>query len=210
VQAAYFLCRKALLCKALGTSVFFAFRQYSRLLVDERTIHVLIADPDDSTLISVMDKIYVYQENVANRWARMMSQINGALDSLHADALIRRHGYEKLKAILSGGDGYRNVIIGSIYLWGLAQSTANVRLRSLGRPVTVHGLDLRVYNVLPGIKAWIVDDASCALGHYKAIHLGRDNPVDIYRPSKRRAMEHWQFENVMGYLELQTRDITKA
>lgn len=182
----------------VGTSVFFGFRAYSQLLENERTIQVLMADPDDASLISLMDRIYVHQKTVANRWARMVSQIQLEVDALYGDGAFPQTTYEVLKEILVTDGGYRNVIAASIYMWTIAQDMANERLRLAGKPIKVHGLDIRVYNVLPDIKAWIVDSRSCALGHYDAIHLGRDNPVDIYRPGRLHHTERWQLDNVLA------------
>jgi hypothetical protein len=190
--------RKLCVLSKVGTSIFFSFLEYSKLLENDRAIQVLMVDPEDTDLIRLMDKIYVQQTEVKNRWRSMLREMQRQLEDLYDNDIIPQGPYKEINTLLNTDGGYRNVIYASIITWNLAETMAIARRRRAKKKGTIPGIKIKVYNVLPDIKAWITDDEWCALGHYDALHLGRDNPIDIYKPGRKRNAERWQFENVMA------------
>jgi hypothetical protein len=195
--------KKIYILSKVGTSIFFTFSEYSKALQDGRIIKILLVDPADSALIDLMNRIYVHQSTVSKNWAGMVAELNARLEVINEVHRLPSKEYEEIRTLLreatvgDGSKGYRTLILASALLWNLAQVVANRQLYEQGIPFTTHGLDIRTYDVLPDIKAWIFDDNSCVLGNYDAFHLGRDNPIDIYRPGLGHAVERWQLENVI-------------
>ena len=184
-----------------GTSIFFSFQQYCQLLERELKLEVLMVDPEDRSLIELMDKIYADQKEITKRWDHLLAQIRTSLEDLKLNSNITDEAHDRVYAYLDGCGGYRDLILASVTLWKYAQERANANLHGKGIPVSVHGLTIRTYNVLPDIKAWIFDGKACLIGNYDALHLGRDNPIDLYRPSRGNELESWQFENVVSIWE---------
>ncbi|EDN70559.1 membrane protein [Beggiatoa sp. PS] len=192
---------KLCILSKVGTSIFFAFQNYSFALEKGLNLQVLVVDPNDQSLIELMNRIYVQQENISKRWTSMLSELRAKLDEIHERFQLPKASYEKVRDLLdekkNENKGYQSLIMASIMMWDLAEDIANKRLAEAGTPLTTHGLDIRTYNVLPDIKAWFFDDSCCALGNYDALHLGRDNPIDLYQPKNHHGLELWQFENVL-------------
>lgn len=182
----------------VGTSIFFSFPDYSQRLEQGVKIEVIVVDPDDHALITLMDKIYVEQKQIATRWGYLISQIRTSLDQLRREEQVSDEVYTKVRSHLDPCNGYGDLIRASILMWEHAEQCANQRLSEQSVPISVHGLDLRKCTVLPDIKAWIFDTKQCMIGNYDALHLGRDNPVDLYRPGPRTKLETWQFENIVA------------
>lgn len=128
--------RKLCVLSKVGTSIFFSFPEYVKLLEDDPPIQVLMVDPDDKTLIGLMDKIYVHQTKVKNRWKKMLSQMTTKLEELHDENLIPDGPHKNIKTLLDNeanekNIGYRNIIIASIMMWNLAKKQAeNVQISS--------------------------------------------------------------------------------
>lgn len=198
---------KSKLCvlSKVGSSIFFNFDDYAAVLEKGRPVQVLVADPEDAQLIDLMNRIYVKQANVSKSWLKMVSQLRSKLEEINDHHDLPEKEYIEIQKMLDqnkdGSGGYKLLIYACIKMWFLAQYVANQNLKKTGSAFETHGLDIRSYNVLPDIKAWIFDEGCCVLGNYDALHLGRDNPIDLYQPRKDNGVEHWQFQNVLQIWE---------
>jgi hypothetical protein len=197
----------------VGTTVFFASKEYSDLLEKGKKIHVLIVNPNDRILIKTMDKLYVKGTGKGHKWHDLLFKISDRIEALYSeDHLIDKSQYEKLRVLLDPNiaKGYRNLIVASLEMWKLTWSRANERLQSEGKHLSPDSLDLRVYgnSVLPDLKAWIFDDDACLIGHYGEVSLGRENPIDFYNSHRNRGSEghkikdykdsqSWEIQNII-------------
>lgn len=194
---------KSKLCvlSKVGSSIFFNFDDYAAVLEKGRPVQVLVADPEDRQLIDLMNRIYVKQTNVSKSWLKMVGQLRSKLEEINENHDLPEKEYIAIQKMLEqnkdGSGGYKLLIYACFQMWLLAQHVANQNLKKTGSTFETHGLDIRSYDMLPDIKAWIFDEGCCLLGNYDALHLGRDNPIDLYQPRKDNDVERWQFQNVL-------------
>lgn len=149
--------RKLCILSKVGTSIFFNFNDYAFALKKGRIVQVLMADPDDTQLIELMDRIYIQQTNVSKSWISMLSKLRAKLDDINEKIQLPEKGYSLVRNLLDknkdGKNGYRSLIYASIMMWEMAQQIANRNLSESGSTLTTHGLDIRTSSVLPDIKA---------------------------------------------------------
>jgi len=94
-------------------------------------------------------------------------------------------------------EGYKTLIEASTFMWETALKKANEKIASEGKHFTLKTLEIYYCSSLPDIKAWISDEDKGAIGNYDALNIGRDNPVDFYKPRKKDSSEYYHFQNFL-------------
>lgn len=174
----------------VGTTVFFAFKEYCDLLAKGKKIKVLIVNPNDAELIKMMDNLYLgtgeenKQTETENKWSALLLKVKVRVNDLYSEKQIDQSQYKNLSNLLNEAKGYRNLILASSEMWNLTRIKANELLQSNGTYILAEdALDLRAYGKsdLPDLKAWIFDDTACLIGHHNEVSLGRENPITCYK-----------------------------
>lgn len=190
----------------VGTTIFFLFDEYVNVLSrGDVTINLILVNPFDKSLIATLDKMFTDSDAESERWERMKSNILERIQKLYSNQKITLTDKNELVDTMESFSGYKGVILASIYLWRTALRIADERfshtLKDKGINYSGGKLDsLHIYlsASLPNTKAWISDKKCGVIGTYSSLRLGKDNPIDIYKPNVRNnGQERSYFENIL-------------
>ena len=87
---------RLLILSKVGTTVFFAFEEYSDLLEKGKEIQVLTANPYDPILIETMNKLYIKGTGKVNEWQKLLIKIRDGVNALNKKGLIDKRQHMKL------------------------------------------------------------------------------------------------------------------
>ena len=196
----------------VGTTIFDLFDEYVELLQNESVlVKIILVDPTYEKLIELIDKMFADKEEAAPRhkkWLKMITDILERLDFYLEQGSIDKTDYSNLTALLGNAEknGYKDLISASKLMWEIAQKKANEKAVSNNKHHILKNLQIYYCKNLPDIKAWISDGNKGAIGNYDAMNLGRDNPIDFYKPNDGDNPESSQFRNILDVWDYKISD----
>jgi len=187
----------------VGTTIFDLFDEYVALLQKNVKTTVVLIDPTNKELLSLINKMFFtnkkpsshYDDKLDNLIKSIIKKINYYLNK----KVITNEEHSKLTKLLNIAEkeGYKFLIEASTFMWKTALKKANEKNTSDKNYFTLNTLEIYYCSSLPDIKAWISDKDKGAIGNYDALNIGRDNPIDFYKPHKIDDLESCQFQNIL-------------
>jgi hypothetical protein len=187
----------------VGTTIFDLFDEYVTLLQKNVKTTVVLIDPTDEELLKLINKMFFQTKKASSnhdeKLDNLIKSIIKKTSLLFETGAITEEEHSKLIYLLNTAreKGYKTLIEASKLMWEMALKKANEKFASTGNNYTLNTLEIYYCSSLPDIKAWISDRDKGAIGNYDALNIGRDNPIDFYKPRNENDLESCQFRNIL-------------
>jgi hypothetical protein len=187
----------------VGTTIFDLFDEYVTLLQKNVKTTVILIDPTDEELLKLINKMFFQTKKASSnhdeKLDNLIKSIIKKTSLLSQTGAITEEEHSKLIELLNTAkeNGYKTLIEASKLMWEMALKKANEKFASMGNNYTLKTLEIYYCSSLPDIKAWISDRDKGAIGNYDALNIGRDNPIDFYKPRNKNDLESCQFRNIL-------------